>query len=178
MVEWFKDIMYTFALGVVSFFHLGESAVNLVYVFLISLLPIIELRGAIPVAYALGVKMLPAFLVAVLSNLIPVPFIIWLLVPVCRLLKKTKLLAWFPLWMEKKVEKNRTKVEKYKKWGLFIFVAIPLPGTGAWTGAVLASFLDFKFKDAFVSILFGVLCAGVIVTALTYGAFDFIVSLF
>ena len=84
-------------------------------------------------------------------------------------MKTTKHLSKIPLYLEKKVEKNKDKVTKYAKWGLFIFVAIPLPGTGAWSGALIASFLDFKFKDAMVAITCGVICAGIIMSIFSYG---------
>ena len=74
-----------------------------------------------------------------------------------------------PLFLDEKVKKNQDKVTKYGKWGLFLFVAIPLPGTGAWTGALIASFLDFKFKDSLLAIIGGVLTAGLIMSIFSYG---------
>ena len=169
MIEAIKQKTHIFAIAIASLVGLSSESASLVYVFLISMIPIVELRGAIPVAAALRLPVLSSYAAAVLGNLLPVPFILLLITPLCNILKKTKLFAWFPRLVEKKVEKNRSKVEKYAKWGLFIFVAIPLPGTGAWTGALVASFLDFKFKDAFIAITGGVLTAGVIMAAVSYG---------
>lgn len=169
MVETIKQTVHNFAIWAVSLVGLGEAFANYVYVLIISMLPIIELRGALPVAFALDMPFLPSFIVSVAGNLIPVPFILWLITPVCNRLKKTKMFAWLPAFLERKVEKNKEKVTKYANWGLFIFVAIPLPGTGAWTGALIASFLDFKFRDAFLAITGGVVTAGIIMSIVSYG---------
>ena len=177
-MEHIKGAVMAFAESIVTFLGFAPDAAGYVYVFLISMLPIIELRGAIPVAFALGLDMVPSFVVSVLGNLLPVPFILLFITPFCNLLKKTKLFRWFPEWLEKKVSKNEAKVTRYKNLGLFLFVAIPLPGTGAWTGALVASFIGYKFKDAFLAILSGVLTAGVIMSALSFGLLDFIINLF
>ncbi len=178
MVEHIKNAMHTFAVGAVTALGFGEAAANYFYVFLISMVPIVELRGAIPVAYAMKLSPAAAYVVSVIGNLIPVPFILLLITPLCSLMKKTRLLAWFPKWLDAKVQKNRHKVEKYAFWGLFAFVAIPLPGTGAWTGSLIASFLDFDKKKSFLAVALGVMTAGVIMTAISYGLIDLIVRLF
>ncbi len=164
--------------SIVTLLGFSPDMANYVYVFLISMLPVVELRGSIPVAYALGLDIVPSYIVSVIGNLIPVPFILLLITPLCNLLKKTKALRWFPIWIEKKVAKNEAKVTKYKNVGLYLFVAIPIPGTGAWTGALVASFIGYKFRDALFSIILGVLTAGIIMTAISFGLIDFIVGLF
>ena len=169
MTDAIKHAVHSFATAIVTALGFSAASANYVYVFLISMLPIVELRGAIPVAFALKLPMVTSFLVSVLGNLLPVPFILLLITPICRFLKKTKLFAWFPRLVERKVEKNREKVMKYASFGLFLFVAVPLPGTGAWTGALVASFLDFRFRDALISIIAGVIVAGVIMSAVSYG---------
>ena len=174
MLSAVKEKAHIFAIAIASFVGLSSESASLVYVFLISMIPIVELRGALPVAAALRLPVFSSYIAAVLGNLLPVPFILLLITPVCNLLKKTKVFAWFPRLVEKKVENNRAKVEKYARWGLFLFVAIPLPGTGAWTGALVASFLEFKFKDAIISIIGGVLTAGVIMAAVSYGVLGLI----
>ena len=174
MVETIKNIIHSFAVWAVSLVGLSEAFANYVYVLIISMLPIIELRGAIPVAFALGLPLVPSFILSVVGNLLPVPFILWLITPFCNWLKKTRLFKWFPEFLERKVNKNKEKVTKYATWGLFLFVAIPLPGTGAWTGALIASFLDFKFKDAILAITGGVLTAGVIMSLVSYGVLGLI----
>lgn len=169
MVETVKQAVHSFAVWAVGLVGLGEAFANYVYVVIISMLPIIELRGAIPVAFALGMPLIPSFIISVIGNLLPVPFILWLITPVCNWLKKTKMLAWFPEFLERKVEKKKEKVTKYANFGLFLFVAIPLPGTGAWTGALIASFLNFKFRDALIAIVGGVVVAGIIMSIVSYG---------
>lgn len=137
----------------------------------ISMVPIIELRGAIPVATGMQLSPWIAIPVAMIGNLIPIPFIIIFI---------KKIFAWMRTVspklngivdkMEHKAEKNKEKVMKYAFWGLALFVAIPLPGTGAWTGALVAAMLDMPLKKAFPSIVVGVLGAGILISFLSYGA--------
>jgi len=169
MVETLKQTVHSFAVWAVGLVGLGEAFANYVYVLIISMLPIIELRGAIPVAFALGMPLLPSFIVSIIGNILPIPFILLLIKPVCTWLKTTRLFAWLPRFLERKVAQKQDKITRYAKWGLFLFVAIPLPGTGAWTGALIASFLDFKFKDALFAIIGGVLTAGLIMAVFSYG---------
>ncbi len=164
MVKSIQHVVQSFAIAVVTALGFSASSANYLYVFLISMLPIIELRGAIPVATALGLDPVVSYIISIIGNILPVPFILLFITPFCNLLKKTRLFRWFPEWLEKKVEKNEAKVTKYKNLGLFLFVAIPLPGTGAWTGALVASFIGYKFRDAFSAISVGVLTAGVIMS--------------
>ncbi len=178
MIESIKNAVQGFAVSVVTALGFGAAAANYFYVFLISMIPIVELRGAIPVAYALGLETWRSLLVSIAGNMLPVPFILLLITPLCNLLKKTRLFAWFPKWLDAKVEKNRHKVERYAFLGLFLFVAIPCPGTGAWTGSLIASFLDFDFKRSLLSVFLGVITAGLIMTLLSFGAFDMIKNFF
>lgn len=164
MIEKIQHIVQSFAITVVTALGFSAASANYLYVFLISMLPIIELRGAIPVATALGLDPVVSYIIAIIGNILPVPFILWFITPFCNMLKRTRAFSWFPEWLEKKVQKNEAKVTKYKNLGLFIFVAIPLPGTGAWTGALVASFIGYKFRDAFLAISGGVLTAGVIMS--------------
>ena len=149
---------------------------NHLYVFLISMVPIIELRGAIPVGAVMGLPLWSNYLAAVLGNLLPVPFILLFIRKILAWMKTTKRLAKIALWLEEKAQKGVKKVEKYAALGLFAFVAIPLPGTGAWTGALIAALFEMKPRYAMLSILCGVLAAGVIMSLASYGlvgAFDF-----
>ena len=168
MTETIKKAVHSFAVWAVSLVGLSEAFANYVYVLIISMIPIIELRGAMPVASLIGLPFLPSLIVAIIGNLIPVPFILFFIKAVCKWMKKVKCLKKIPLFLEEKVEKNKEKVTKYGKWGLYLFVAIPLPGTGAWTGALIASFLNFKNKDSFIAIAGGVVTAGIIMTAISY----------
>ncbi|MGL4790787.1 MAG: COG2426 family protein [Anaerotignaceae bacterium] len=154
----------------VEFFieHLGGSISREVIVFIISLFPILELRGGIIAGYALGIELLPAFVISYIGNLIPIPFILILINQVFILLKKTP--------FKKLVEKIETKalskkdsIDKFGYWGLFLFVGIPLPGTGAWTGALLTVLLGLDKRKAFPVIMAGVFTAGIIVSILSFG---------
>ena len=138
-------------------------------VFLCSVLPVIELRGAIPLGAGLGLHPLESYLLAVVGNLLPVPFLLlfirWILIG----MKEVPGLRKIAVWLEGKAEKNRAKVEKYAFWGLFLFVAIPLPGTGAWTGSLVAALMGMRFSKAQLSITGGVMVAGVLMTLISYG---------
>lgn len=169
MVHSIQKVMHSFAVWLVGLVGLSEAFANYVYVLIISMLPIIELRGAIPVAFALGLDPVTSFAVAIVGNLLPIPFILLLIKKVCEWMKTRKHLSKIPLFLENKVNKNQGKITKYAKWGLFLFVAIPLPGTGAWTGALIASFLNFRFKDSMIAIIGGVLTAGLIMSIFSYG---------
>lgn len=137
----------------------------------VSMVPVIELRGAIPIATGMGLSPAVAIPVAVIGNLIPVPFIIVFIKRIFAWMrKKSPKLNGVVDKMEAKAEKNKAKVLKYAFWGLALFVAIPLPGTGAWTGALVAAMLDMPLKKAFPSIIIGVLSAGFIIAFVSYGA--------
>lgn len=144
--------------------------------FLMAMVPIIELRGAIP--YGAGIAGLPiwqAALIAVLGNLLPVPFLVVFTRDVFALMrKKSDKLNSIVLRMERKADKNKDVVLRYEFWGLVILVAIPLPGTGAWTGALVAAMMDMQLKRAFPAIALGVVVAAFIVTWVTYGASIFL----
>lgn len=141
-------------------------------VIICSMIPIIELRGGIPLGMALGLPWWQSFIYAVIGNILPVPFILLFIKKIiawtttCRI----KFLNKFGNWLVKKAEKNREKIEKYSFWGVCLFVAIPLPMTGAWTGTLVASVIDMKFWKALLSAFIGVLIAATVVTLIAYGA--------
>ena len=154
---------------------IGKSIITL----LVSMVPIIELRGAIPIATGMGLSPWIAIPIAIVGNLIPVPFIIIFIKRIFAWMRKVSpKLNGIVDKMEAKAEKNKEKVLKYAFWGLALFVAIPLPGTGAWTGALVAAMLDMPLKKAFPSVVIGVLGAGVIISFVSYGAASIIMSLF
>lgn len=155
------------ATALVNFF--GNTIPAELTIFLISLLPILELRGGMIAAALLGVNFTKAFLICLVGNLLPIPFILWLIRPFFNWLKGTSRLKKLADWLEKKTEKNKEKVLKYEILGLLLFVAIPLPGTGGWTGALVAAMLDMPAKKSFPTIVAGVLIAGFIMSAITYG---------
>ena len=139
--------------------------------FLISMVPVIELRGAIPIGVGAGLNLWLAIGVSIVGNLVPVPFIIIFIKKIFAWLRtKSEKLNGLVTRLEKRAENKSVTVQKYAFWGLFILVAIPLPGTGAWTGALVAAMLEMPLKKAFPAILLGVLGAGVIVSFVTYGA--------
>ena len=144
--------------------------------FLMAMVPIIELRGAIP--YGAGIAGLPiwqAALIAVLGNLLPVPFLVVFTRDVFAWMRnKSDRLNSIVLRMERKADKNKDVVLRYEFWGLVILVAIPLPGTGAWTGALVAAMMDMQLKRAFPAIALGVVAAAFIVTWVTYGVSIFL----
>ncbi len=138
-------------------------------VFVVSLLPILELRGGLVAAAILGVEWYKALPICVLGNMLPIPVVLLFIRQILNWMKKIPIFKKLVAKIESKAQKNTEKVLKYKKWGLFLFVAIPLPGTGAWTGALVANFLDMRFKSAFPLIFAGVLTAGLIMLIISYG---------
>ncbi len=138
-------------------------------VLIISMLPIVELRGAIPFGVGMGLNVFRVFLLSVIGNLIPVPIVIWLIRPIVEWLKKSKAFSKIGKWIDGRTKKKSKNITKYKMLGLMILVAIPLPGTGAWTGAMVAGLLDMRVKDSFPAIALGVVIAGILVVSVTYG---------
>ena len=134
-----------------------------------AMLPVLEIRGAIPVGVAAGLDPWLAFAVGVVGNMLPIPILILVTRRVINWLKKHGVLVRFTGWLERKGAEKAKTVQQYSFWGLFILVAIPLPGTGAWTGALVASLLDMRLKRALPAIIMGVIAAGIIVLLLTYG---------
>ena len=136
---------------------------------LISIIPLLELRGSILVAGLLKLPLIQTYISAVIGNMIPIPFILLFIQAIFNWMKKIKHISSIPLKLEKKVMKKSDQIEKYGYWGLFLFVAIPLPGTGAWTGSLLAVLLGLNRKKSLFVILLGVLTAGLIMTLVSYG---------
>ena len=141
-------------------------------VMICSMIPIIELRGAIPLGMALGMPWWQSYLFAVIGNMIPIPFILLFVKQFIAWMQRSRVKFFNKIgnFLIKKAEKNREKIEKYSFFGVCLFVAIPLPVTGAWTGSLVASVIGMKPWKAFLSCLFGVMIAGVVVTLIAYGA--------
>lgn len=138
-------------------------------VLLMAALPILELRGAIPVGITLGLSPINAAAISFVGSMIPVPILLFVIRPVFNALKKTKL---FKRIVDKLINRSLSKsgrIQKYGAWGLVLFVAIPIPGTGIWSGTLIASLLDIRFKWAFPAILAGNLIAAIIVMGLSSG---------
>lgn len=136
-------------------------------VLIIAAMPIIELRGAIPVGVAMGLPTLEVFALAILGNLLPVPIILLLLGPIRRWANQWPVVGPVLRWAEERAWKRREQVEKYGFWGLVAFVGIPLPGTGAWTGSLIAVLLEIRFWPALLANVVGVLLAGVLIAILS-----------
>ena len=144
-------------------------------VFFVSMVPIIELRGAIPYAVGFGLPLLPSYIIAIIGNMIPVPFIFLFARKVLVWGSTKKYIGKFFTWCLKKGEKGGEKLKQSAGKGLYIalliFVGIPLPGTGAWTGTLAASLLDMDFKKSILVVMCGVILAGMIMGILSLGVF-------
>lgn len=140
-----------------------------ILVFIISLLPILELRGGLLAASLLGLDPLPSYIITMVGNLLPIPFILWFITKILDWMRGTKHLSKFANWLDKKVDKHKSSIEKYGFLGLVLFVGIPLPGTGAWTGSLIASVLEMDRKKSFIAIIIGVIMASIIMMAISFG---------
>ena len=148
----------------------GTTIGNFAMTFLIAMIPVRELRAAIPAGVIAGLNIQTVLAAAIMGNLLPIPFIIVFIRKIFKWMQsKSPWLANIVAKLEAKADKKKAQVLKYEFWGLMLFVAIPLPGTGAWTGALIAAMLDMQLKRALPAIAVGVLTAAIIVTAATYG---------
>lgn len=152
--------------------------VKYIIVFFVSMVPLIELRGAIPIAVGLGLNKLISFIIAIIGNMLPVPFIYLFARKILEWGKDKKVIGSFFTWCLNKGERGGRKLEekagKGLYWALFLFVGIPLPGTGAWTGTLAASMLKLDFKKTVLAVMAGVVLAGLIMMALSFGLFEVI----
>lgn len=138
-------------------------------VFIISLMPILELRGGLIAASLLGLNPVSSYIISIIGNIIPVPFILWLINSILDFMRGRKHLKKIAKWLDKKVDKHKGQIEKYGFWGLVLFVGIPLPGTGAWTGCLIASVLEMDRKKAFFATMLGILIASIIMMIVSFG---------
>lgn len=139
--------------------------------FIVSLFPILELRGGMVAAFILDVPFIQAFIASFIGNMIPIPFILLFIRKIFKLMRKVGPFAKIVEKMEARADKKKGTILKYKEWGLLLFVAIPLPGTGGWTGALIAALMDLRFKKCLPIISLGVFIAGLIMSFVTYGIF-------
>lgn len=145
-------------------------------VMLTAALPVIELKGAIPVGISLGLSPFHSAVISFIGSMIPVPFILFTTRPIFNYLKKTSIFRNIVHRLTDKSLSKSGNIQKYGVWGLLLFVAIPLPGTGVWTGSLIAALLDMRFKWAFPVIFVGNLIAGILVMLLSQGAVNIIVG--
>ncbi len=150
---------------------LGGKISEELIAFIVSMLPILELRGGLIAAKMMGIEFFKAFAICFIGNMLPIPFILLFIRKIFSLLKKIPSVEKIIIKLEARSIRKADNVKKYRLWGLFLFVAIPLPGTGAWTGALIADLLDIRIKHSLPVIAAGVLVAGIIISALSYGLF-------
>ena len=162
-----KRIAQSIVAFIISIF--GANAGKVIGIFLISLLPVIELRGSIPVLYYQGLPWYTNMITSIIGNLLPVPFILLFVVKVFEFMKKRNIMVGFIEKIEKRAMSRSDSIANKEFIGLMLFVAIPLPGTGAWTGALIAALLQFNRKKSFMYICIGVLIAASLVTLGVYG---------
>ncbi len=168
MAETLANTLVQFFTGIFSdgFIYKDE-----LIIFLISLLPVLELRGGLIAASLLGVDLVPAMIICFIGNILPIPFILLFIKKIFAFMKRHGILVGLVEKLENRGLKKGQEVKssKWEKWGLLAFVAIPLPGTGGWTGALVASLLNMKIKDSFPVIAIGVAIAGIIMAIISYG---------
>lgn len=148
---------------------LSGSVSREVIIFLISLMPLLELRGGLLAAKLLGIGILRAIPICVLGNIIPIPFILLFIKQIFKWMKKIKLFRGLIERLENRAMSKSDNIKKYEFWGLVLFVGIPLPGTGAWTGSLIAALLEVDFKKAVLAELLGIAIATIIMSIVSYG---------
>lgn len=148
---------------------LGDKLAPELVAFIVSMLPILELRGGLIAAKLMDIEFFKAFAICFIGNMLPIPFILLFIRKIFNLLKKIDKVEKIITKLEVRSMRKGENVKKYRLWGLFLFVAIPLPGTGAWTGALIADLFDIRISRSFPVIAAGVFVAGVIISALSYG---------
>ena len=140
-----------------------------IIIFIISLMPILELRGGMLAATLLKIPYIKALVICVIGNILPIPFVLLFLEKVLEIFEKWKVTRKVVRWLEQKAQSKRTQIDKYGYLGLILFVGIPLPGTGAWTGSLVAIMLGLDKKKSFICIMVGVVLASIIMSILSYG---------
>ena len=148
---------------------LGGKVSKELIIFIISMVPILELRGGLLAASVMNVEIVRAIWICIVGNIIPVPFILLLITQIFNWMKQMKMFRPMVEKLENKAMSKKDQIEKYEFWGLVLFVGIPLPGTGAWTGSLIAALLGMKFRKAFPAVLIGILMATVIMSIVSYG---------
>ncbi len=140
-----------------------------ILVFIISLMPILELRGGLIAAALLDINPVVSYIISIIGNILPVPFILWFINSILNWMRNSKRFFKIANWLDEKVNKHKSQIEKYGFWGLVLFVGIPLPGTGAWTGCLIAAVLNMNKKKAFLAAMLGILMASIIMMILSFG---------
>ena len=140
-----------------------------IIVFIISMCPILELRGGLIAASLLDMNPIISYIICMIGNILPIPFILWFINRILEWMRNSKKLNKIALWLDKKVEKHKGQIEKFGYLGLVLFVGIPLPGTGAWTGCLVAGVLGMDKKKSLLASILGVFIASIIMMILSFG---------
>ncbi len=148
---------------------LGKYVAKEIVVFIVSMIPLLELRGGLIVASLLQVPITKAIPICIIGNIIPIPFILLFIKQIFKWMKKIKIFRGLIEGLEKRAMSKSDNIKKYEFWGLVLFVGIPLPGTGAWTGSLIAALLEVDFKKAVLAELLGIMIATVIMSFVSYG---------
>ncbi len=155
---------------------LGQFVSREFVIFFISMVPILELRGGLLVAKLLDVSITTAIPICIVGNIIPIPFILLFIKQIFKWLKKISFFKSFIEKLETRAMNKSDSIKKYEFWGLMLFVGIPLPGTGAWTGSLIAALLDIDFKKAILAELIGIAIATIIMSFVSYGLLGALIS--
>lgn len=155
---------------------LGKYVSKEIVIFIISMVPILELRGGLLVSKLLDVSITTAIPICIIGNIIPIPFILLFIKQIFKWMKKIKLFRGLIEKLENRAMSKSDNIKKYEFWGLVLFVGIPLPGTGAWTGSLIAALLDVDFKKAILAELLGIAIATVIMSIVSYGLLGVLLS--
>ena len=158
LVQWFTD-------------NLSQHISREMVIFIISMIPILELRGGLLAASLLKVSAAKAIPICIMGNIIPIPFILLFIRQIFKLMKKTKVFRGLIERLENRAMGKSDQIKRYEFLGLLLFVGVPLPGTGAWTGTLAASILDMDFKSTIIAVMLGVLLAGIIMMVLSVAGF-------
>ncbi len=153
----------------------GALVGKYITIFIISLMPILELRGGLIAAKLLGLSAVQSFIICFIGNILPIPIILWLIEPIFKFLRRWSFFERFISWCEKKAHSKKEQIENLKYFGLFLFVGIPLPGTGAWTGCLIASLLGMDKKKCTIAAIGGVILAGIIMLIFSYGVLGLVI---
>lgn len=148
---------------------LGQFLPKEVFVFFVSMIPLVELRGGVIIAKLLGIKLFKANLICIIGNIVPIPFILLFIKQIFAFMKKHGILKGFVEWCERRAEKKSAGAEKGFFVFLLLFVGIPIPGTGAWMGSLISALYDFDIKKASLAIFLGIILAAVIMSIFSYG---------
>lgn len=153
----------------------GALVGKYITIFIISIMPILELRGGLIAAKLLDLPAVESFIVCFIGNILPIPIIVWLIEPIFRFLRRSNFFDKIISWCENKAHSKQEQIEKLKYIGLFLFVGIPLPGTGAWMGCLIAGLLGMEKKRTAIAAIAGVVLAGIIMLIFSYGILGLVI---